>query len=139
MKYFVDTNIFLRVLELEDQKIFNECSNLLKLINNSEINAYTSNFVLAELVWVLDSSYGESKSKITKSIDGILKLNGLKILDDVDTFKTLELFSKKSVKYIDALIASNSEIQSKKMTVISYDKDFDKLGVKRIEPSDILK
>lgn len=139
MKYFVDTNIFLRVLELEDQKIFNECSNLLKLINNSEINAYTSNFVLAELVWVLDSSYGESKSKITKSIDGILKLNGLKILDDVDTFKTLELFSKKSVKYVDALIASNSEIQSKKMTVISYDKDFDKLGVKRIEPSDILK
>lgn len=139
MKYFVDTNIFLRVLELEDQKIFNECSNLLKLINNSEINAYTSNFVLAELVWVLDSSYGESKSKITKSIDGILKLNGLKILDDVDTFKTLELFSKKSVKYIDALIASNSEIQSKKMTVISYNKDFDKLGVKRIEPSDILK
>ena len=92
MKYFIDSNIFLRVLELEDQKIFDECSGLLKLINNSEINACTSNFVLAELVWVLDSYYNESKSKITKSIDGILKLNNIKIIDEVDTLNALDLF-----------------------------------------------
>lgn len=138
MKYFIDTNIFLRILELDDKKAFSECSKFLKLVNNSEIVAYTSNFVLAEIAWVLESFYKESKLKIIKSVDGILKLNGLKISDEVNALVALDLFANKSVKYIDALIASNPEIQSKKMTVISYDKDFDKLGVKRLEPKDLI-
>lgn len=138
MKYFIDTNIFLRVLELENKKIFDECSKLLGLINNSKISAVTSNFVLSEVVWVLDSFYGETRQKIVKGLDGILKLNNLKIIDKVNNFVALDLYSKKSVKFIDALIASNPEIQSKEMIVVSYDKDFDKLGVKRLEPSQII-
>ena len=138
MEYFIDTNIFIRVLELENKKTFDECSKVLNLIKDSKIKAFISTTVLAEIVWVLDSAYNEPKSKIAKSIDGIIKLNNLKIRDDFDLTKTIDLFASNSVKFIDVLIASNPKIQSKKMTIISYDKDFDKLGVKRVEPSDII-
>ena len=138
MKYFIDTNIFIRVLELEDKRIFNECSKILNLVKDSKIKAYISTTVLAEIAWVLDSAYNEPKSKISKSIDGIIKLNNLKIRDEFDLSKTVNLFANNSVKFIDALIASNPEIQSKQAIVISYDKDFDKLGVIRKEPSQII-
>lgn len=138
MKYFIDTNIFVRILEFENKRVFEECSKLLKLIKNSKIEAVTSSLVLAEIVWVLNSNYNESKSKISKSIDSILKLNNLDIVDDFNLQTAIESFSKRSVKFIDAVIASNPDIQSKKMIVVSYDKDFDKLGVKRVEPSDLI-
>ena len=138
MKYFIDTNIFIRVLELEDKRIFNECSKILNLVKDSKIKAYIPTSALAEIAWVLDSAYNEPKSKISKSIDGIIKLNNLKIRDEFDLSKTVNLFANNSVKFIDALIASNPEIQSKQTIVISYDKDFDKLGVIRKEPSQII-
>lgn len=138
MKYFFDTNIFVRVLELENQEIFNECSKVLNLVRNSKIKAYTSSTVLSEIVWVLGTSYRESKANILKGLSGILKLNNLKIIDNYNLQKAFDFYSSFSVKYIDALIASNPEIQDKKMTVVSYDKDFDKLGIVRKEPSVII-
>lgn len=139
MKYFLDTNIFIRVLELENKKVFNECCKVLDLVKNSKIKAYTSSTVLSEIVWVLGSSYDESREKILKGLSSILKLNNLKIVDNYDLSKALELYSDFSVKFIDALIASNPDIQAKKMVVVSYDKDFDKLKVKRLEPVDLIK
>lgn len=138
MEYFIDTNIFLRVLEFENKKIFEECAKVLELVRGSKIKAYTSTTVLAETVWVLTSTYHESKAKIAKGLSGIIKLNNLKIIDSFDLERTIELFSKYSVKFIDALIATNPKIQSKKCVILSYDKDFDKLGVIRKEPQEII-
>jgi len=44
------------------------------------------------------------------------------------------MYSSKNVKFIDAMIASVDQIVSGSWVVVSYDKDFDKLGVKRAEP-----
>ncbi len=138
MKYFVDSNIFLRFLIQENPKVFNDCSNFLKMIKMGKINAVTSDLVVSEIVWVMDSFYNKSKLEIVKGVGGIVKINNLKLVEDYNTNLALEIFSTKNVKFIDALIASNSKIQMKKITVVSYDKDFDKLGVKRLEPSDII-
>lgn len=48
------------------------------------------------------------------------------------------MFEQKPVKFIDALLASIKEIKEKKWKVVSYDRDFDKLGVVRIEPKEII-
>jgi len=134
MVYFIDTNIFIRVLELENEKMFEECSGVLRLIKNGEVKAFTSNLVLS----VLGSFYNESKEKVIKGLNGIINITNLKIIDKFDPSEALDLYLKHSVKYIDTLICTMPEIKSKKMTVISYDKDFDKLGVKRIEPLALL-
>lgn len=137
MKYFVDTNIFLRVLVRESQSMFGECSNCLSLIECGKIKATTSDIVLSEVVWTLKRFYKLPKTKIIKSLHGIYEFK-FKYDNNFQTKLAVDLFKNKSVKYIDCLIASIPEVQNKKWTVISYDKDFDKLGVKRKEPGEII-
>ena len=138
MKYFLDTNIFLRYFTDEHQnKIYKECTELIKLIKFNKINATTSHLVIAEVVWTLQSSYQATKEQVVKVLQLIESL-GLTYLESVNSGVANELFKTKSVKYIDVLIASNPLVQSKKMVIVSYDKDFDKLGVVREEPSEVI-
>jgi len=133
MIFILDTNIFLRVLIKEDKQTFTDCVNFLELVKNKKIEAVVPGVVLSEIAWVLKSFYSFSKSKIVKALKSIIKLNGLEIVDDYDYDQALDFYSKKNVKYIDCLIASLAK--GKNYTVISYDQDFDKLKVKRREPS----
>lgn len=66
----------------------------------------------------------------------IIDLNHLKFIDHYDYLSAVSLFEKTNVKFFDALISSISEIMEQRWIVISYDKDFDKLGVKRKEPGE---
>ena len=138
MLYFIDTNIFLRILIKEDEKIFNECYKLLELIRERKIKSFTSSLILAETNWVLDSFYKFEKPKIIKALRSILNLKGLKIIDEVNPAISLEIFQNHNVKLIDALIASNPAILNKTMTIISYDKDFEKIDIIRKEPKQVI-
>ena len=71
-------------------------------------------------------------------LNGVLGLKNLKIIDDVDPVFALKMFQDHSVKFIDAMIASNSLVSKGEMIIVSYDRDFDKMGVKRIEPADLI-
>lgn len=135
---FIDTNIFLRLFTGDDPKMLTECMVFLDKIKKEKLKVFTSATVLSEVVWTLESFYKFPKSSVVIGIRSIIGIPNLEILDEYMFLHALETYNDSSVKFIDALIASNSEIQSKKMTVVSYDKDFDKLGVKRLEPKDLL-
>lgn len=135
-KFYIDTNIFISLLINRDDRQ-KECQRLVEKIKLNKIRAVTGNLVLAELVWVLKSFYGIPKKEITEKIKGILRLRGLKIIDDYDLSEAIDIYEKKSVKFIDALIASTRLIYQKKWVVVSFDKDFDKIGVLRKEPAEL--
>jgi len=138
MVYFLDTNIFLRFFAKEGEvKVYNDCLKLIENLKNARLKAVTSNLVLAEIVWVLGSTYKVSKFDISAILKAIESMSSLKIIDEFQTSLANGLFENYSIKYIDALIASNPGIYSKEWTVVSYDKDFDKLGVIRKEPSEV--
>lgn len=139
MRYFIDTNIFLRVLIKSDREQFDECTALLAALKTNKFDAATGSVVLTEIVWTLKSFYDISKQETVRSIKSILGINGLKINDDYHQERAIEFYEKYNVKYVDALIASANEIYERKMIIISYDRDFDKLKVVRYEPKDILK
>lgn len=136
-KYFIDTNIFMRTLIKENKTSFENCYQLLRMVKLGKIKALTASLILAEIVWTLSSYYQFPKENVIQAIKGIISLRGLKIIDNYNPPFSLNLFSQKKVKYIGALIASIEEIQTKKWIVVSYDKDFDKLGVTRKEPEEI--
>lgn len=139
MPYFVDTNIFLRVLIKENNLSFRESQAFLKLIKNRQITAFTSNMVLAEINWTLSSFYKFPKVRVVRALQSIVNLKGLKIQDKININLSLELYQKHNVKFIDAIIVSHPLIFEKRISVISYDKDFDKLGIKRLEPGQLIK
>jgi len=137
--YFVDTNIFLRVLLKDEEKTFKDCLLFLEEIKNGRIKAITSNLVLAEINWTLLKFYEFSKEDIIKGLNSISSLKYLKFVDDFNPILAIKFYKDHSVKFIDALIASNREIFNKEMAIVSYDRDFDKLGDWRVEPKEIIK
>jgi len=137
-KYFLDTNIFLRAIVKEDKKSFSECHTFLRLIEKKKIQAFTANIILAEIVWTLGSYYKFSRREILTTLRGIQSIKGLAMIDKHNLSVTLEMFEKSSVKYVDCLISSLPMILAQKSTVISYDNDFDKLGVKCQTPGKVI-
>lgn len=136
--YLLDTNIFLRIFSGLDDQYKSECQLILKLVENGKIDAVVPNLVLSEMVWTLSSYYKHTKEEIVLALKSILNISGLKFIDGYNIVVAQDIFSSKSVKFIDALIASIDELQNKSWTIVSYDKDFDKLGVKRLEPKDLV-
>ena len=137
MPYFIDTNIFLRTLHKENEKIFLECITFLKSIKENQLEAATGSVVLAEVAWTLHSFYKFSKVKIIEGLHGIAGISGLKIIDNYNDLLAIEIFEKFNIKFTDALIASNENIYTRKMTVVSYDRDFNKLPILHKEPGEI--
>lgn len=137
MLYIIDTNVFLRVLVKEDEATFQAGLNLLESIKQKKCTACIPGIVLSEIVWTLHSYYEFPKPKVVEAVQSILNLRGITIVDDYDYHLALDLYQQHSVKYVDACIASLSVVQENKATIVSYDRDFDKLGVERKEPDTI--
>lgn len=139
VKYFLDTNIFLRAIVNDHKAQFEECKKVLHEVHDGALTVVTSPIVLAEIQWTLKSFYKLEKTQIILAIESILAFKHLKIIEKPSTSRALDLYKNFSVKFVDCLIASIPDIQSGKMRVVSYDKDFDVLGVKRVEPKALIK
>ena len=137
--YFLDTNIFLRPIVSDDSAKSADCAALIAVIRSGRIHAETSHIVLAEIVWTLLSFYRFTKEEVLQAVNAIIAIPHLNIRDSINTLEALDMYAAKNVKFIDALIASHPKLAGGKMKIVSYDRDFDVLGVARVEPGDILK
>lgn len=139
MRYFLDTNIFIRFLvsEKENKRLFEECHKFLINVRNGQIKTITTSFVFAELVWVCSKFYNFPKIKIAQALKALSSI-GIRFVDDYCNInQAIYLFENYNVKFTDCLIASCIN-DKKDVILISYDKDFDKLGVKRKEPGKVV-
>lgn len=138
-RYFLDTNIFLRPIVKDDPQKVEDCERLFEALKIGKVQAITSHLVLAELVWTAQKSYHIQKDEIVKIIEGVLGIKNLKIQDIFSSPLAIQYYKIHSVKFVDALIASHSSIVNDQVVLVSYDRDFDKLGVSRKEPGEIIK
>lgn len=129
MKYLLDTNIFLRFLVKENKKDYVECNKLFENIRSQKIDAVVAGIVLAEISWVLGSYYKQKSNSIAEKLQGIIKMNGLTVVDDYDWISAVKIYSDKNVKFVDTILACMPKVASKEWTVVSYDEDFKKLPV----------
>lgn len=136
-KYFIDSNIFLRLIVKENESQYLACKMLFEAIKKNKFQAVTCNLVLAEIVWVLQSYYHKNRKQVIEALRAIINLRGLEIIRKQDYHLTLNLYERFGVKYIDAAIASIKPVYEGKWPVITYDKDFDKIGVIRKEPEQL--
>jgi predicted nucleic-acid-binding protein len=140
MTVFLDTNIFLRYLVKDNitRVELKECQDIFSSIKNKKFAALTSSHVFSEIVWTLRSYYDFKKEAIIESLQVFLA-TGIDLDDRININFSLAFFEQHNLKFIDCLIASNPDIFSGQLPVVSYDKDFDKLPVKRLEPKEVLK
>lgn len=134
----IDSNIFLRAFVRDDEKTWKSCVEVLNGVGERRIKAYIPTVIFAEVQFVLGSFYGFEKRQILTAVKSIAAIPNLRFHDDCSPPLAIELFENYNVKFIDCLLASSKLVQEGKSAILSYDRDFDKLDVRRLEPKDIL-
>ena len=134
--YFVDANVFLRFLTGDDSDKARACYELFGRADRGEAVLYTTETIIAEIVYVLSSPrlYNLPREEIRKRLMPLLTLNGLRIPNRGVLLRALELYEEQPVDFEDALAVAHMEQQGIE-AIISYDRDFDRFSqVTRIEP-----
>ena len=131
---FIDTNIFLRFLTNDDPEKAQGCEKLFKKAIKDGAQLFTSELVIAEIIWVLESYYGLSKEDVKEKVEKILNTKNLFCPNKDILYESLGLYLFKNIDFIDAynaLIMRQNSISE----IYSYDSDFDRIeNIKRIEP-----
>lgn len=108
---FVDTNLFIRYLTNDDQAKAERVELLLKEAAAGKVRLVTAEVVIAEVVWVLESSYGLKSTEIAPLIRAILATSGLDVLNAPLVARGLEHYETRNIDFIDGYIAAVMEKQ----------------------------
>lgn len=131
---FIDTNIFIRFLTDDVPEKADACEKIFRQAVEKKESLFTTEMVVAEIIWVLESYYNLEKDDIADKIEKILNTPNLVCPNSDLILNALNLYVEKNIDYIDAynsLILKNKQIES----LYSYDKHFDRLNwLKRMEP-----
>jgi len=133
---FLDANVLIRLLTRDDPEKAQRCFDLLKRAERGELELVTSEYVIAEVVYVLSSPrlYHLPPKRIRDLLLPILSLRGLKLLSRQVYRQALDIYAQYNVDFGDALTVAHMrkwEIR----TILSYDRHFDRIeDVERQEP-----
>jgi len=137
MEYaFLDANVILRYLLRDDEIKAQHCLQLLEKAERREIALRTTDLVVAELVWVLESpvTYNLPREKVKGLLLPVIFLPGLKLPGKKLYRQIFELYVDQGIDFIDAYSAVHMGKQGL-TRIYSYDSDFDRIaGVSRVEP-----
>jgi predicted nucleic acid-binding protein len=120
-KVFLDTNIFLRYLTNDDPEKADQVEQLLRKAASGKAALVTTELVIAEIVWVLESYYEVDKVQIAEQVRAILATEGLEIINGDLVRRALEYYLTYNVDFVDGYIAA---LMQKKgiAEIFSYDK-----------------
>jgi predicted nucleic acid-binding protein len=133
---FLDTNIFIRHLTNDHPVHSPACFNLIQDIEQGRVVAWTSDLVIAEVVFVLASKtlYGLSRDDIRDLLLPLIGLRGIRLANKRIYRRVFELYTGLPIDYTDAYNAALME-NRKQTAVYSYDTDFDRIpSIQRREP-----
>lgn len=130
---FIDANIFLESA-LKDRN-YQNCGAFINLIKDRKIKAVTSDFILYTCLLQIELKL-KSVEFIKDFIISINSLEGLQIIRPslTDMYNSVKISAEYKLDFDDSLVVSCMQSNSIK-TLISFDKDFDKIKIiKRKEP-----
>jgi len=120
-KCFVDTNLFIRFLTNDDPILADRVELLLDDAAAGSVQLVTTELVMAESVWVLESSYHLNHAQIAPLIRGILATPRMEIINGDLIGKALVMYELQNLDFVDAYIAALMEKQGIK-DIYSYDR-----------------
>lgn len=118
---FVDTNLFIRYLTNDDPILADRVELLLDSAATGSAQLVTTELIMAESVWVLESSYHLDHAQIASLIRGILATPGMEVINGDLVGKALVMYELQNIDFVDAYIAALMEKQGIK-DIYSYDK-----------------
>ncbi len=124
----LDTNILVRFLVGDDENQAEKVYKIFKKTEAEKKELFVPVLVVLELIWVLESAYGISRSEILDSIDSLLLMPIFKF----ENIKTLQNFilsaSENKLDLSDLLIAHSASAHNCE-TVLTFDKQASKFKI----------
>jgi predicted nucleic-acid-binding protein len=118
---FVDTNLFIRYLTNDDPALADRVEQLLDDAATGTVQLVTTELVIAETVWVLESSYHLKNSRIAPLVRGILATPGVEVINGDLIGKALVMYELQNIDFVDAYIAALMDKQGIQ-DIYSYDR-----------------
>ena len=118
---FIDTNLYIRYFTNDDPTLADRVEQLLDDAVAGAVQLVTTELVMAESVWVLESSYHLSHAQIAPLIRGIIATPGMEVINGDLIGKALVIYELQNIDFVDAYIAALMEKQGIK-DIYSYDR-----------------
>lgn len=118
---FLDANIFLRYLTNDDPSKADRVEALLDRAGQGEIGLVTTELVIAEIVWVLESFYKLTNHEIGPMVKAILTTPGLTVINGSLVDAAVTHYVAKNIDFVDGYIAALMA-REKITEIFSYDK-----------------
>ncbi|OGQ86293.1 MAG: hypothetical protein A2512_04945 [Deltaproteobacteria bacterium RIFOXYD12_FULL_56_24] len=132
---FLDANIFIRYLTNDDPVKADRVERLLEQASGGKIHLLTTEMVVAEVIWVLESFYKLNNSAIGPMIKAILATPGLEVINGALVEKAVEYYMAENIDFVDGYIIAVME-RHKVSEIFSYDKKHLSRfkAIQRVEP-----
>ena len=131
---FIDTNIFIRFLVNDIPQKADACEKIFKNAVAKKETLFTTEMVIAEIIWVLESYYELSQQEVQEKVEKILNTPNLICPRKDLILNALTIYGEKNIDYIDAynaLILKDKGIKE----LYSYDKHYGRMDwLTRLEP-----
>ena len=116
----LDTNVLVRYLAQDDRAQAAIATTLIENRCSIESPGFVGLVVLAEVVWVSESSYGASRTEVTEIVKRILSIRQLVVQDAAVVWQALRQFESGRADFADCLIHRSAEAAGCDKTV-SFD------------------
>jgi predicted nucleic acid-binding protein len=131
---FIEANVILRYLTNDPPEMAEAAFKTFSAAQEGLILLVLAPITVAEVVWVLESFYGYSKSQIAETISQFLRSDGLEVIDQDLLIDALSLYHEKNIDFADALLAGLALSRGLKQ-IYSFDNHFGRIpGIMRPPP-----
>ena len=130
---FVDTSVFIRFFTRDDETRAERARALLEAADTGDVTLHVNHLSFAEIAYALRSQYGLPRASIAERLQDLLDVRGIKVPDKPLIASAIELYADRSTDFGDAYFVADMR-KRRLRSIYAYDSDYDKLGVRRIEP-----
>ena len=129
----LDTHVIVRFLTADRSHKYKRLYSFFKSLEIGEMRVELKLIVLFQVVFVLKSFYKVPKDQIVEGLLMLLRYKGIALKEKKIVLRTLEMWRNKNVEIVDCYLIACMEGDRQNL-LYSYDRDFDKFNIKRIEP-----
>jgi len=127
----VDTNIIVRYLVQDHEKLAKAASKLFEACDKGDVTLVVLPAVVAECVFVLESFYDKVRADISRVLSDLVSSPGVELKELDIHLEALERYGASKLHFVDCLIAAHAIAGD--IPVATFDGDFKKVPGVRIE------
>jgi predicted nucleic-acid-binding protein len=132
-KLIVDTHILLRIFVNDGSEQNNATFRVLEKVDKGTLILIIPNEVVIEAVWVMESYYKLDRTVISSSIQRLMESDGIEY--NIHMYEAIMNYKGTKCDIVDLYLSSLSRM--KHTVILTWDKDFKKLGCEYFTPDQI--